>query len=248
MPSNQTDNPKPPYVSWVTFTNFLDEKVNDETLPTELDKSWLDTYSGSNQAMILSTLKFFELIDDDNRVLRKLKEVANSTEARRHHFKYVLEKRYAPLVEHGRQKATAQKMHEWFGEEFDFKGSTLTKAEGFYIAAAEYAGVTLSPNFKPKASSKSAGNGARGRRSRQATASASPAFTPLPAVATKTGASSVEVDFGPAGQVTLSVNVDWLGLSDVAFTELRKLIKDLESLAAKEAVVADEDIEWESDE
>lgn len=227
MTESTTDEFKPPYVSWATFTNFLADKVDHETLPTQIDKSFLDSYSGSNQAMILNALKLFEMIDDDGTVRPSLRQAGGDEDFRREHVGKILRKRYSALIQLGEQNATAQKLHDWFAA-FGYKGSTLGKAEAFYLSAAEYAGVPISPNFKVKAARSSGGSGRPNRSNRQQT----PPPSDLPKVQERTAPRGEvkTVDLGPAGQVTVYVDVKWLELTTDKMMALREVLDGFDRL------------------
>ena len=61
----------PPYVAYKTLRNFLDGMAQGP-VPKKIDRLLMVGQSGSNQAYILSALKFLDLVDDDGNTTAKL--------------------------------------------------------------------------------------------------------------------------------------------------------------------------------
>ena len=71
-PENAT--PLPPYISYKTFTNFMD-KMKNTTVPPRIDSSVLTNYAGSVARQLVLALKYMGLIQQSgatNDVLKKL--------------------------------------------------------------------------------------------------------------------------------------------------------------------------------
>ena len=144
--SSEADSFKPPYISFVTLTNFLD-RFGQDPPPPQVDKSFLETYSGANQAMLVSVLRTFGLVDSDRNVLPPLLAVSTDEDERKRYLDQKLRKHYAELDVLAAQNGTAQQLENWF-KQYDYRGSTLRKAILFYLSAAEYVGLPRSPHFR----------------------------------------------------------------------------------------------------
>ncbi len=62
----------PPYVSYRTFRNFIDQLQ--QRLPARIDRSyWGDVLSGSNGTQLMAALRFLGLIDANGKPLERLR-------------------------------------------------------------------------------------------------------------------------------------------------------------------------------
>lgn len=212
---------RPPYVPYATLVGFIDNKLGTNPLPPRIDRGFLDTYAGSVQAMLLSTLRLMGFIGEDGLVLEPLKTATRSPALRKRVFKDWAEKFYAEQQALARQNATAQMLHESFGRH-RLSGSTLRKAIVFYLALVDELGMERSPHFKAP---------------RQVTAASRPRKRPDPVILeveptpSSTHGETLVVDLSPAGRVTVNVDVKWLQLPMDTFSELRSILGQLENLA-----------------
>lgn len=58
---------KPPYMAFQTFWRFIDE-LSGPGLPPVIDRSLMSSKSGTDQANLVTALRSFNLINDDNTV------------------------------------------------------------------------------------------------------------------------------------------------------------------------------------
>lgn len=157
---------KPPYLPYSTFKNFL-ASLKAGALPSRIDKSLLDRYSGSMQSWLISALKFFNLIDETGKPQPSLSTIADADEPRRKKiWKEIFDKAYAPLISGlDLTRATPGELSERFSKE-GLSGETLGKCHGFFASAAADADVPIAEHLKirPKPSgprkSRKARNGA----------------------------------------------------------------------------------------
>src|SRR5438067_957959 len=100
MPMN-TDNGierKPPYLPYTTFKNFL-ASLKAGAIPSRIDKSLLDRYSGSMRSWLISALKFFGFTDDYGKPLPALESFIESEEQdRKKIWREIFDKSYASLI------------------------------------------------------------------------------------------------------------------------------------------------------
>jgi hypothetical protein len=216
---------KAPYVTYTTLCTLTD-RLGNGAVPPRIDRGFLDTLSGSTQAMLLSTLKVMGLIGDAGEVLPALREAAAGPDARKAVFRGWAEDFYAEQLELAKQNATAQMLHETFMRH-KYTGSTLRKAVVFFLSLCEDVGLPTSPHFKPPR--QTAPTPRKRKRAPGTTlqpeSAAPPEFSEQPA-----RGEQKTVSFGDAGSVSISVNVRWLDLPEPVFRGLRDIVKNLEDL------------------
>jgi hypothetical protein len=136
-----------PYLAWRTLFNVI-ENLAEGPMPARIDRSYLSGRSGAEQTLIIATLKAWGLIgDDDNKALPRFLRLIAERDARPGHVEVILREQY-PEVFALDPNATQAQLDERFREVFGLTGSTLRKAETFFLHAAGYAGIKLSPHFK----------------------------------------------------------------------------------------------------
>jgi hypothetical protein len=147
---------KPPYLSFRTFSNFLDA-LRVSGVPTRLDRSVMASKSGSIQALLLSALHFFGLVSQNGLPTADLEKLVQSEgRDRQETWRRILIKSYPALFKLDLQRATTQQVSEVLGREGLSSPDTIRKALNFFLIAAKDAGLKLSPHIKPYAGHKSA--------------------------------------------------------------------------------------------
>ena len=90
---------KPPYLPYSTFKNFL-ASLKAGAIPSRIDKSLLDRYSGSVQSWLISALKFFGFTDESGKPLPALESFIESEEQdRKKIWREIFDKSYASLID-----------------------------------------------------------------------------------------------------------------------------------------------------
>lgn len=142
---------KPPYTSFRSFENLISEFKEHGHLPGVIDRTVLAKKSGSEQSALLSTLKWFGMIDEKNAPTQVLRDYidAGETEDKKAVLKTMIEQSYDFMTDGSinLHNATTQQMTERF-RQYDLSGSTLTKSIAFFLAAAKEAGIQVSPFVK----------------------------------------------------------------------------------------------------
>jgi hypothetical protein len=223
-----SDSWRAPYVSYETFTNFVDKKLAGQMAPPRIDTHFLDSYAGSVRPQIMAALKAIGMISDSGASLEPLRRAAADPDARREIMREWAETFYQDQIALADQAGTAQMLWESFSKH-GYSGSTLRKAVVFYLALAAELELPTSPHFKAPKAQQSSKATARGRRtSRQddppADAPPPPPGSPAPGTEVKT------VSFGDIGNVTVTTALRWLDLADDKFVALRKAIREIEAL------------------
>jgi len=230
---------RPPYFSFQTFWNYLIELAA-RPLPPRIDRSMMNSKSGTDQANLFSALKAFQLIDADQRVEERLTSLAVADEAARKAALGDLVRAFYPdQIAVSEQNGTEAQLNESFSDGFQLTSAdTRRKAVTFFLHAARMAEIPLSPHFPATRS----GSGAPGvpKTKKAASRKKVAADETKPPATTAAGSAHqvVVATFGRAGTVTMTVDVRWLDLPDDTFTRLRQLIKDIEALGSADGDVA----------
>lgn len=144
--STETTAPKLPYVSWGSFTNFIDKLRVAGSVPGRIDRQFLGG-SGAYQSQMLQALKFFGLVNADLRSTEALRQLALADdEARMSLMADIVRDRYAPLLALGLD-ATQSEM-EGVIRNHGLNGDTVRKAASLFLSAAKYGDVPVSSWFK----------------------------------------------------------------------------------------------------
>lgn len=204
---NGTNGFARPYVSFKSLVRLFD-RMGSEGIPARIDRSYLSGMSGGYQSQLLASLRVLGLIRDDGTVTEDLQHLASKPDERPEKLKTLLEGLYPKPIELGRVNATQAQLVEAF-KEYGISGSTLRKAIAFYLEAAQFAGIPISPHFKPpKAASPNAGGVTKPRRPTRKPVKPQPPASPPPSGA---GTHSIKLESG--GVVTVIVSVDLFTLS-----------------------------------
>lgn len=164
-----------PYMPGGTFTNAF-AKYADAGLPDVFDKSFFGNISGSTIAQIRSTLRYFDLIDDEYVPTQMMRDLVEADEeARKVLLKAMVEEKYADALALS-QNATAGQLAKVFNER-GLTGATVDKAIAFYLHMLEYLGIPYSSHFKKRRTSN--GGGSR-RRAAKKQAQETPPPPPKP--------------------------------------------------------------------
>lgn len=145
MNTRSDDGFKPPYISFRTLLNLI-ERMADHGTPPRIDRSFLSGSEGA-KTQVLAALRAFGFIDADGNVTPVLTEMVKNPDDRKELFRALLEKHFPEPVRLGSINATQGQLQEAF-KEYGITGDTMRKAVAFYLRAAEFAGVPVSPNFK----------------------------------------------------------------------------------------------------
>lgn len=145
MTEDNEEDFKPPYVSFTMLLNVI-ERMRTEGVPARVDRSYLGTTSGTTKAQFLAAAKALGLLDNDLKPTGVLQGLVSTPDQRPGIVRELLTRFYPKVVALG-TNATQQQLEETFREEYDITGSTVRKAIGFYLAAARFAKVELSPHF-----------------------------------------------------------------------------------------------------
>jgi hypothetical protein len=152
----------PPYISFAQLENVLD-RMRNEGMPARIDRSYLGSWSGSSQAQFLKATASLGLRDEHGRPTEILKRLVAEPDARPAIIGELLREKYPEALALG-QDATQAQLDEVFRNYDGISGGTTRKAITFYLHAAKFAGIPVSPFFK--AARPTSTGGTRSARSR----------------------------------------------------------------------------------
>lgn len=157
--ASETDTAfQPPYMSWATFESIV-EQFRAVGLPAQIDRSVLRSRSGGDQSQFLRAASGFGFIDGNGAPTERFREYVRDQDARPRIMQEVLRETY-PSVVSLPADATPQMLNEQF-RALGVEGDTARKAIAFYLNAARFADVPLSPHFK---ATRPGAGGRKGRR------------------------------------------------------------------------------------
>ncbi len=149
-PSKDEGTPKnvPVYLSFATFQTAI-ETLRTHGLPRRLDRSAWDSRSGADQTQILSAFKFLGFIDENFNTqpsLERLKEATAGSAEEKQVLAEILRERYLKVFEYDLKTATPKNLSDAIGS-YGATGTTKDRALRFFIKAARYSGIPMSPRF-----------------------------------------------------------------------------------------------------
>lgn len=142
--SNGANGKKPtvPYPPFKTFLATLDSFA--QFMPNRIDPSVWTSYSGGMRSQLLSTYKFFGLIKDDGTPMPELKKLADEKDQRPVLLRDFLKHGYSDLMKLDLTRATPQSFDAEF-RKYGLDGDTHRKAIAFFLQAAKFCQIHLSP-------------------------------------------------------------------------------------------------------
>jgi len=147
MESSTTNEPFiPPYISFSQLENML-ERLRQEGMPSRIDRSYLASWSGSAQSQFLKAARALGLLEDSGAPTELLKQLVNAPDDRPALIGRMLQRHY-PEVFALEPNATQAQLEEVFRDYVGISGSTTRKAIVFFLHAARFADVKLSPHFR----------------------------------------------------------------------------------------------------
>lgn len=223
--------PKPtttaPYVPFKSFMTALD--YLNQGLPNILDRSAWPTFSGGLAGQMLATFRFLGLTTEEYESTPLLARAVDP-DKRKDAVREAVVASYGEMVEMDLAKATPKQLGDFLSELYNVTpGSTHKKAMTFFLHAAKYIELPLSPAINRK--TRSSGP----RRRRATTANGTPEETPpLPGrealgghVPRRHPGSSKTIPLRGGGTTTVSFDVDVWSMTPEDQTFVFGLIKSM---------------------
>jgi hypothetical protein len=149
----------PVYIPWATFLSGV-QSLRDQGLPDVIDRTAWRSRSGADQSGLMSAFRFLGLIDEDGKtqtLLRSLVSASPGSDQEKQVLLQLLRVRYAAVFALDLSTATPGALKDAVKSFGDF--STLSRAVRFFLKAAGYSGVTLSPRLASDLRERRARNG-----------------------------------------------------------------------------------------
>ena len=143
---NQPSKSPPPYVSYRTFWNFLDNLK--QAMPARIDRSyWGDKLSGSTGGQLVSALRYLKLVDGNNIPTLRLKQIIFAKDPQRTNLLQQLHNEAYGFFVDSFDVATATyaQLQESLEQRFHASSEVARKCIKFYLGLASEAGISLSP-------------------------------------------------------------------------------------------------------
>lgn len=209
--ADETKQAAAPYLPFKTFLSSL-EAFSAHGVPPLVDRSIWRTQPGGMQGLIMGALRFFDLIDSDNRPTERLEKlVSTPADKRAHAVRALLEHGYSDLISQDLTKMTVKMLDDAI-EKYGVSGETKKKAITFFLQAAKHSDLPLSSFLQtqiratPGTRRKRLTNG----RSKENGEEQSSGFPDLPSLA---HGSTKTIQLHNGGTLTLTVSVDVFTMS-----------------------------------
>lgn len=154
MAEADESRPVPPYAPFATLLHQL-ERMERDGVPGRIDKTYLIGMAGGTQNQLKHAMRSLGLISENGEATQELIDLAKKPNERQQLLATILRERYPTLVGLG-QDATRGQLDEALAE-YGLNGVTARKAATFFVLAATYAGIPLSPHIKPAKGTPSTG-------------------------------------------------------------------------------------------
>jgi Family of unknown function (DUF5343) len=173
MTDAATPGSVPPYVSFGTLLNQI-ERMEREGVPGRIDGTYLVGMAGGTRSQFKVCLRSLGLIDENSHTTPALIALAENADQRQELLADILRSQFPELAALN-GNATRGQLEDVMAEYGLTNADTRRKAIGFYLAAATYAGFTLSPHLRPAKRAASASMPRRSRLAKKQGSAAQPA-------------------------------------------------------------------------
>jgi hypothetical protein len=203
------------YVPWATFLNALEQLS--KGMPSRIDRSVFPGLAWTPQTQLFAALRFFGLLKGEDEPTPLLDDLVKGTpEERKAKLIKVIINGYSDLTAIDLTKATRSHFEEKLGELYNVTGDTRIKSIRFFLCAAEYAGIALSPFILPQKGPNGATRKPRSSTPRPRTAK-KPQAQPPPAGSNEpvkpSGGESKTVHLASGGTLTVSATSSFFSLN-----------------------------------
>lgn len=171
--SNDSAADKPPYCSFITFSNFI-KMLHDTHVPGRIDTSLMGNMAGGVQSQMMIALRFLGLIGPAGEPSQSLSDLvaAYGTSQWKSQLGEVSGQYHKAVGNLDTDNATGKELEEAFTKHGGVEGSTREKAIRFYLKMLDESGLTYSSHFKRIR--KGGGSGARRKKKTPQAQGASP--------------------------------------------------------------------------
>jgi hypothetical protein len=132
-----------PYLPFRTFLSSLDTFA--QGLPVILDRTIWRSQAGVTQGLIMNTYRFLGLVDEEDAPTDALEAMVRQTEQRPAVLRGLIEATYGDEFGLDFSTTTPKVLEDMFVDSYAVTGATKQKAITFFLKAARFANITLSP-------------------------------------------------------------------------------------------------------
>jgi len=150
----KTDGRIPTYVSYSTFTTFLDWLAEMSVTPTQIDRSlWVGKFSGGTGSQLMSGLRFLGLLDNEKPTDRLEPIIRADSTERKELLVALLKDAYGANVIGDLSSMTPKMLNEEL-ERLGATEATLRKAFSFIVNGAKANDIPIAPTTAKRARNK----------------------------------------------------------------------------------------------
>ncbi|MEH6744697.1 DUF5343 domain-containing protein [Hyphomonas sp.] len=167
--SDKSPSISPPYASFSSFINIFN-KLKESGVPSRIDPSVFGNASGSIIYSVLAALKYLKLIDEEGKPDDRFKAFASASDDERPAIlASIIKAGYPTLFADGIDltKATSGEFDEHLRTQFEIQGSTVDKVATFFIGAAKFSGIEISPHIAKRKAAYSSPSSRKSSRQRK---------------------------------------------------------------------------------
>lgn len=136
-----------PYVPFKSFLSALDHLRHGP--PIILDRTVWPTFSGGLAGQMLAAFRFLDFLSEDYEVTQLLDQAINP-DHRKEALQRALRAAYEDVFALDLSRATPKQLSDVLSEQYNVAGSTHKKALTFFLHAAKFADIPLSPAIARK--------------------------------------------------------------------------------------------------
>lgn len=221
-----------PYISFATFQSALDAVAN-AGVPNIIDRHSFRSFSGGAVAAVLSSFRFFSLIDDSGHPAPELHELASDKDSRQKNIRFLLERHFDTIFSIDLLRATPPQLDEAFGSsKYNVSGATRRKAQAFFLKAAAFADVPIGKLLKNKTRASGPRKARKPKEKDTYAVQRATAVAPFQDIEAVASAATKIVRLSGGGALMLTASVDVLSLTgrDREFVfKVIDLLNDFES-------------------
>jgi hypothetical protein len=198
------------YVPFKTFLSSVD--ALGQGIPKRIDRTMWRSQSGVVQSQIMMALRFFSLLDEEDRPTPALQRLVDAPEQKRNEqIGALLRHAYRDIIDHDLTKMTPKMLDEAM-ENYHVSGDTKRKAITFFLQAARFADLPMHPLLSG-AIRNSSPRKRRTKRDNDSDENSRNRGSETPAVAIRTRTPPKVVNLRSGGSVTLAIDVDVFAMS-----------------------------------
>ena len=194
----------PPYLPFKTFLSSLDALAHG--VPPKVDRMLWRSQSGVTQGLIMNAYRFLGLVDEDDSANEWLERIVNPNQ-RGKEMKTLLEYQYENILsKHDLTKMTLKMLEDEFEKNFAVTGGTKQKAITFFLKAAKFADMPLSPYLTAQLRTTRKKRSASKGRTAPLAAGEVNGSTIIPVIPNTQGAETHSIRLVSGGTVTISIS------------------------------------------